>query len=123
MDIMKISKRTFLVGGLGSLMAVAGLTGCSNKDAKQAQEAGVTTNQYAADKATTTKVQDTLEHDPAYKYSQVKVQTYQGIVLLSGFVSNDEQKSHAEQVTQAVPGVSRVVNEILVAPEAIPTGR
>ena len=41
------------------------------------------------DEATSRRVQNSLSSDPAYKYTEVKVATYQGKVQLSGFVDND----------------------------------
>lgn len=121
---MKFSKLSFLVGSFGALFAAAALTGCSYYNAKQARETGRTENQVVNDKATTTRVEETLKRDPVYKYPQVKVQTYQGIAQLSGFVNTDEQKRNAEQIAQSVPGVNRVDNQISVVPQtATPTGR
>jgi hypothetical protein len=100
------------------------LTGCSYFDAKQARETGRTENQVANDKATNIRVEDTLKRDPVYKYPQIRVQTYQGIVQLSGFVNSEEQKRNAQQIAQSVPGVNRVDNEISVVPQTTtPTGR
>lgn len=121
---MNISKQSFLVRGLGVLFAAAALTGCSYFNAKQARETGRTENQVANDKATNMRVEETLKRDPVYKYPQIRVQTYQGIVQLSGFVNSDEQKRNAEQIAQSVPGVNRVDNEISVVPQTVtPTGR
>jgi hypothetical protein len=117
-------KQWALGGSLGAFFMVAALTGCSYYNGKEARETGRTVNQVENDKATTTRVHDTLSRDPVYKYPQVKVQTYQGIVQLSGFVNTDEQKRNAEQIAQSIPGVNRVVNEITVVPQnATPTGR
>src|SRR5215470_15481750 len=73
-------KQWVLVGGLGWVLTVVALTGCSYHKAKVARETGRTENQVTSDKATTGRVEDTLKRDPAYKFPQVKVQTYQGIV-------------------------------------------
>jgi len=117
-------KQLLLVGGLGSVFTIAALSGCSYYHAKQARETGRTVNQLETDKATTVRVEDTLKRDPVYKYPEVKVQTYQGIVQLSGFVNSDEQKRNAQDIAQSIPGVNRVVNEITVVPQnATPTGR
>lgn len=121
---MKNLKQLVLVGSLASIFTIASLTGCSYYDAKHARQTGRTVNQVQSDKATTTRVEDTLYRDPVYKYPEIKVQTYQGIVQLSGFVNTDEQKRNAEQIAQSIPGVNRVVNEITVVPQtATPTGR
>ena len=121
---MKDLKQRVLVVTLGSVFTIATSPGCSYFDAKRARETGHTVNQLENDTATTGRVEDTLKHDPVYKYPQVKVQTYQGIVQLSGFVNTDDQKRNAEQIVQSLPGVNRVVNEITVVPQTeTPTGR
>jgi len=66
------------------------------------------------DEATSRRVQNSLSSDPAYKYTEVKVATYQGKVQLSGFVDKDEQKEHAEQVAKKTPGVKEVKNNIVL---------
>src|SRR5215471_16134291 len=121
---MKSSKQRVLVGCLGTVFTIAALTGCSYYDSKRARETGRTVNQLENDKATSGRVEDTLKQEPVYKYPQVEVQTYQGIVQLSGFVNTDEQKRNAGQIVQSIPGVNRVVNEITVVPQSeTPTGR
>jgi osmotically-inducible protein OsmY len=58
-------------------------------------------------------VQEALSADPAYKFADVKVTTYEGNVQLSGFVDRDEQKGHAEEIAKKVPGVREVRNQIV----------
>lgn len=73
-----------------------------------------TAGQSIDDEATSRRVQNSLSTDPAYKYTEVKVATYQGKVQLSGFVDNDQQKEHAEQVAKKTPGVKDVKNDIVL---------
>ena len=65
------------------------------------------------DEATSRRVQNSLSSDPAYKYTEVKVATYQGKVQLSGFVDNEQQKEHAEEIAKKTPGVKDVKNDIV----------
>ena len=75
------------------------------------------------DKSITENVQKELEREPVYKFGNVKVSTFGGIVQLSGFVNTDEQKSRAAEIAQRTPGVHEVSNGITLKPEAMtPTG-
>jgi osmotically-inducible protein OsmY len=80
-------------------------TGCANDRQR-------TAGQSIDDEATSRRVQSSLSSDPAYKYTEVKVATYQGKVQLSGFVDNDDQREHAESVAKKTPGVKDVENDI-----------
>lgn len=71
-----------------------------------------TAGQSIDDEATSRRVQSSLSSDPAYKYTEVKVATYQGKVQLSGFVDNDQQREHAEIVAKKTQGVKEVENDI-----------
>ena len=54
---------------------------------------------------------------------QVGVETYKGVVQLSGFVDNDYAKSKAGRLAKQVAGVTRVENNILIKPlSGIETG-
>lgn len=91
----------------------AGLTGCayySNGDPNR------TTGRVIDDKNITRRVAETLENSPVYKFPQVKVATFNGVVQLSGFVVKDEQKMEAAELARRVAGVTEVINNISLAP-------
>jgi hypothetical protein len=73
----------------------------------------------------TGEIQKKLREEPVYKFSEVDVKTFAGVVQLSGFVTTDEQKRRAGEVAQHIDGVSRVVNNITLKPAGnlTPTGR
>jgi osmotically-inducible protein OsmY len=52
--------------------------------------------------------------DDAVKSSQIKVETFKGVVQLSGFVDTPEQKSAARKDASAVAGVTDVKNNLIV---------
>jgi hyperosmotically inducible periplasmic protein len=81
-------------------------TGCASDH--QQRSAG----QSIDDQAIARRVQEALSSDPAYKYTDVKVVSYQGKVQLSGFVDKGEQKGQAEDIAKKVPGVKEVRNDI-----------
>jgi osmotically-inducible protein OsmY len=70
------------------------------------------TGEYIDDKAVTAKVKAALLKDPEVKALQVKVETYNGVVQLSGFVDKPEQISRAGEVAKGVEGVKSVKNDL-----------
>jgi len=75
------------------------------------------------DKHITENVEKSLQKEPTYKFSEVKVSTFAGIVQLSGFVNTDNEKSRAEDIAENTDGVKQVVNGIALKPEMPATGR
>ncbi len=74
--------------------------------------------QYVDDKVITAKVKAALVEDPGVKALQIKVETYQGIVQLSGFVDKPEQVIRANDIAKGVEGVKSVKNDLIVRPHA-----
>ncbi len=61
-------------------------------------------------------VQDALMRSGDPIIGQVRVQTNQNVVLLSGYVKKIRQSDVAEQIARKVPGVQNVDNRIIVRP-------
>jgi hyperosmotically inducible periplasmic protein len=92
--------------------AVEGVKGVENNLAiKQGKH---TSGEIMDDSALTAKVKSALIDDPATKAGDIKVETRQGVVQLSGFVSTQAQKDAATNVAQAVTGVKSVQNGLTV---------
>ncbi|HZP87235.1 MAG TPA: BON domain-containing protein [Burkholderiales bacterium] len=68
------------------------------------------------DATITARVKTALLADKDVSGLDVKVDTYRGVVQLSGFVDNAEQAARAEQIAQGIGGVRSVRNEIQVKP-------
>ena len=62
----------------------------------------------------TTKVKARLLEEETLKSLKISVETHQGDVLLSGFVSDAALKTRAEQLVSGVDGVKSVRNAIVV---------
>lgn len=126
-NIMRNLKNVVLITGASAIMAMTALTGCQMTGSHSSdRSAGRTLD----DKVITSRVEGKLKDEPVYKFSDVDVKTFAGVVQLSGFVSSDEQKQRAGELAQNVEGVSRVVNNITLKPTAnggnnglAPTGR
>jgi osmotically-inducible protein OsmY len=75
-----------------------------------------TTGQKMDDKSLNGKVKDALHDNTAFKFPDVEVNTYNGKVQLSGFVTTREQKQQAEDLAKAIVGSGNVENKISVKP-------
>jgi len=74
------------------------------------------TGQYVDDSAITTKVKAAILGEPGLKVAEINVETFKGVVQLSGFVSTSEDIANAVKVTRAVSGVKSVKNDMHVKP-------
>jgi osmotically-inducible protein OsmY len=55
-----------------------------------------------------------LADDSQYKYDGVNVETFKGVVQLSGFVNTRDQKNRAGDLARKVKGATDVENNITV---------
>lgn len=101
-----------LTFGLSAALALGGLTGCSTGDR--------TAGRVLDDRLTTHRVKGALSDAPLYKFPNVQVQTFDGVVQLSGFVDVAEQRNRAGEIAANVQGVHRVVNSLVLKPEPAP---
>lgn len=92
----------------GSLMPL--VSGCAGTATRES------TGQYVDDAAITTKVKAEFVRDETVKAMQVNVDTFKGVVQLSGFVDTAAQKARAGEIARAVNGVTDVQNKIEVKP-------
>ncbi len=117
---MKTLSRTLLLCGL---VATIGFTGCQTWTGHRTDER--TAGQVTNDNRITSEVKSELAREPVFKFHDVDVKTFEGVVQLSGFVNTEEQKQRAGAVAQQTPGVARVVNNITLKPSQgpTPTGR
>lgn len=97
---------------LGALVVVVGLTGCAGNRYTQS------TGERIDDKADSARVRRALSADTQYKYGDVTVQTFKGVVQLSGFVNSRDQKNRAGDLAKKVEGVREVENNITVKESA-----
>lgn len=69
-------------------------------------------NQYTDDASITASVKSQLIRSNEVPASRVSVETDKGVVLLSGFVTNNSQKQAAERIAGSTKGVKKVVNSL-----------
>ena len=91
-----------------SALVLATLLGC----ASTAKHEG--TGEYIDDTVITTKVKAEIFGEPGLKSAEINVETFKGIVQLSGFVSSQANINKAVEVARAVKGVKSVKNDMRV---------
>ena len=72
------------------------------------------TGQYMDDSVITTKVKTAIFNEPDLKSLEINVETFKGVVQLSGFVSSQAAINKAVQVTRSVGGVKSVKNDMRI---------
>lgn len=72
------------------------------------------TGEYIDDKTLHVRVKSALADNPQFKFGDVNVTSFRGVVQLSGFVNTSEQKKTAEMIAERVHGVRSVENNITV---------
>ena len=70
--------------------------------------------EFVDDSVITTKVKSLLAADDFLKSFQISVETYKGIVQLSGFVNSQVAVDKAGEVVKSVPGVKSIKNNLIV---------
>jgi hyperosmotically inducible periplasmic protein len=103
-------KRKLIVFSLATVLA-AGFVGCATDDTDRDSHKR-SAGRYLDDKMLIGKVKGALDDNAVYKFPDVKVNTYNGTVQLTGFVDTMEQKRKAEEIARNVPGVAAIQNEI-----------
>ena len=68
--------------------------------------------EYVDDSAITTKVKTAILQEPGLKSSEISVETFKGVVQLSGFVGSRDDIRSAVKVASAVGGVKSVKNDM-----------
>jgi osmotically-inducible protein OsmY len=89
---------------------IAVLAGCAG--------AGSKTGQFVDDATITSKVKTAFATDKTVSAMDVKVDTNNGNVRLSGFVDSEAEKRKAEEIARSVSGVRSVTNALTVQGEA-----
>jgi osmotically-inducible protein OsmY len=70
------------------------------------------TGEYVDDTVITTKVKAAILAEPSLKSSEINVETFKGVVQLSGFVKSPADIDKAVEVTRKVKGVTSVKNDM-----------
>jgi len=90
------------------ILFVAMTLGC----ASTAKQEG--TGEYVDDTVITSKVKTAILNEPTLKSAEINVETFKGVVQLSGFVGSQAAESKAIEVARTVGGVKSVKNDMRV---------
>ncbi len=102
---MNILRSAFTVLVASALLTLAG---CGSTDTQSS------TGEYIDDAAITAKVKAAIFNDENLKVNEINVETFKGVVQLSGFVSTGAETDEAAALARQVEGVQSVRNDILV---------
>lgn len=102
---MKQLKRFTLFLSAVVLMAIVG---CASTETREG------TGQYLDDSVITTKVKAAIFNEPTLKSLEINVETFKGVVQLSGFVSSRSSIDKAVEVARSVSGVRSVKDDMRV---------
>lgn len=95
-----------------SIIIVLGLftaiTGCSSTSTNES------TGQYLDNSVITAKVKTEIIKEDSLKVMQIDVESFKGVVQLSGFVDSKQSSMLAQQIAEAVEGVISVKNNLVV---------
>ncbi|HEX5804309.1 MAG TPA: BON domain-containing protein [Azospira sp.] len=91
---------------LAALLAF--LVGCASTSKQES------TGEYIDDSMLTTKVKAAIFNEPELKSAEINVETFKGVVQLSGFVSSQAAINKAVDVSRQVKGVKSVRNDMRI---------
>jgi osmotically-inducible protein OsmY len=103
-----MKKRNFVIRYSVLLVLVASLVACASTRTQES------TGQYVDNSVITTKVKALLAEDDLLKSFQIGVETFKGVVQLSGFVNSQKAVDKAIEITRSVEGVKSVKNDLIV---------
>jgi osmotically-inducible protein OsmY len=88
------------------MLLLASFVGCASTSKQEG------TGEYLDDTAITAKVKAAVFSEPTLKSSEINVETFKGVVQLSGFVRSQADINQAVQVARSVTGVKSVKNDM-----------
>lgn len=89
-----------------TVVLLATVMGCAPTSTREG------TGEYLDDSVITTKVKAAIFNEPSLKSSEINVETFRGVVQLSGFVSSQANISKAIEVARGADGVKLVKDDM-----------
>jgi osmotically-inducible protein OsmY len=89
-----------------AILAAASLIGCASTSRSEG------TGEYVDDSVITGKVKAAILEEPSLKSTEINVETFKGVVQLSGFVSSQSKINTAMATAEHVKGVTSVKNDM-----------
>ena len=103
-----MKNRNFFVHYFVLLMLIAFFVACASTSQQSS------TGEYFDDSVITSKVKSQLASDDFLKSFEITVETYKGVVQLSGFVNSQQAVDTAGEIAKSVEGVTSVKNNLNV---------
>lgn len=103
-----MSKSNFILRLLISFVLVVSVASCAGGKRYES------TGEYLDDSAITSKVKTSILGDSKLSVFQISVETFKGIVQLSGFVDSSQIAARAVELARTVRGVKSVNNNLIV---------
>ncbi len=101
-----MTKTTRSICTFVAALAMATTLGCASTAKSES------TGQYVDDTVITGKVKSAILAEPTLKSAEINVETFKGVVQLSGFVSSQANVSTAVKTAENVNGVKSVKNDM-----------
>lgn len=98
----------FLAAALVSGAGLATVAGCASTETQSS------TGEYIDDTLITAKVKTAIMNDPDISAAEINVETFKGVVQLSGFVSEPADMDRAVVVARGIHGVVSVKSDMRV---------
>jgi osmotically-inducible protein OsmY len=99
-------KQVKLVSAVFMAVLLVSFLGCAGTSQKEG------TGEYVDDSVITTKVKSAIFHEPGLKSSEINVETFKGVVQLTGFVNSQADINRAVELARSVSGVKSVKNDM-----------
>jgi osmotically-inducible protein OsmY len=103
-----MKKRFMFIRSFMLVVLITGFAACASTSKQEGA------GEYVDDSVITTKVKSQLAADDFLKSFEISVETYKGIVQLSGFVGSQQAVDKAGEIAQGVQGVKSVENDLNV---------
>jgi hyperosmotically inducible protein len=103
-----MKKRNMFIRCFVLMMLIASFVACASTSKQEGP------GEYVDDSVITTKVKSLLAADDFLKSFEISVETYKGIVQLSGFVDSQKAIDKAGEIASGVKGVKSVKNNLNV---------
>jgi osmotically-inducible protein OsmY len=98
-------KHLKLISAFFTALVLATMLGCTSPGRE-------TAGQYVDDAVITTRVKTAIFNEPSLKSAEINVETFKGVVQLSGFVSSRSNMLTAVNVARGVSGVTSVRDDM-----------
>jgi osmotically-inducible protein OsmY len=108
MNSLNVKKIGKYLSALMAVAAMVSLVACASTSKHEG------TGEYVDDSVITTKVKAAILKEPSLKVLEINVETFKGVVQLSGFVHDSGDASKAAKIASDVSGVVSVKNDIRV---------